>query len=494
MSLSEMANELGVNYIVEGSGQKNGNEILLTINLLDAISDKSIFSENYRREINEVKEYFDLQGDIAINVSLAIQARLTPQEKEQMEKIPTENITAYNLYLQGLEFMNLAKNSIGVDWDVPFSLVQQAKNYFEEAINVDTTFAEAYAWLGHIYINMLSFRNGNIELSEQYIDSGFAMAQKALLLDNEIAFAYGVKAAYYTRKGKFDEAKKCRVKVNKLKKNHTDWEGNISLFWTNSAIGDHYNALKYYFRYKETKPEEQNVTMNELYWVFKNLNEMGYPEAAQKVAKEMLTFDNDSLLYYDRLWESEYNSGNFKTSLEYILKANKVSNFKHPYFLYNLSLNYMILNDEKKAVDAFQLVKENMTPKMSSYNLVETGYLNLLEGLQDSATNYFQKTIEENLTEIHLNRPAAQKYDTHFCLACVYSTLNQKEKAMGYLVQLKKRDYNDVLLVTGLKYHPMLDNIRGEPEFAKVLKVVETKYQKEHERVGKLLRELEVIE
>jgi hypothetical protein len=74
-------------------------------------------------------------------------------------------------------------------------------------------------------------------------------------------------------------------------------------------------------------------------------------------------------------------------------------------------------------------------------------------------------------------------------LACIYSAKGEKAKALKYLQMLKKRDTNTLWMVTRLKFSPMLDNIRNEPEFADILQDVETKYQKEHERIGKLLRE-----
>jgi hypothetical protein len=74
-------------------------------------------------------------------------------------------------------------------------------------------------------------------------------------------------------------------------------------------------------------------------------------------------------------------------------------------------------------------------------------------------------------------------------LAHAYSARREKEKALENLKLLKKRKTYSLGQVTWLKYSPLLDNIRQEPEFADVLKDVEAKYEKEHERAGKLLKE-----
>lgn len=497
-SLSEIAKELGVNYIVEGSGQKNGNEILLTINLLDAKSDKSISSENYRREINEVNDYFDLQGDIAVNVSSAIQARLTPQEKVKIEKRPTENLAAYNLYLQGQEFQNLARNNALHGRVDVFSLVLQAKRFFEEAIKADSTFAFAYLQLGHIYINNLSSQ-WDIDLSESYIDSGFVMVQKALQYDKEIGLAFGLMANYYLHKGMFDEALKEWKKVDELSKDGLEWQRNVILLWRYMALGNHYETLKNFYLFKQRKPETRKITISTLSHVCNNWIALGYPKIAQMVSKEMLNLSNDSIIYYAWLYKSEINSGNFETSLRHIMKANQITDFNRDGLLYFRCINYFYLKDFKKAFDNYNLsvkkaienynvsAEEAGEIRIVHYDQVEPGYLLQLYD-QQKANIYYQKLIQENLKEIKYNRPAAQSYDAHFCLACIYSALGQKEKAIDYLVQLKNRNINDVWLLTRLKHNPMLDNIRNEPEFAEVVKDVETKYQKEHERVGELLR------
>ncbi len=222
---------------------------------------------------------------------------------------------------------------------------------------------------------------------------------------------------------------------------------------------------------------------------------LGFPEVSQKVALEILNFDNDSAYFFRRLWRSELYSGNFDASRKYVIKSNSFSSNKNAYLLYDLFQFYFYSKDYNKAINCFNEILQFFDESEFPYQLVyEAGYIYLVQGENEKAKSYFNKSIPEIQKEIELNRRAAQIYETHFSLACIYSTLNQKDKAIEYLVQLKKRNYIDVWLVTRLKYSPMLDNIRNEPEFDEVLKDVETKYQKEHEKVGELLREYGEIE
>src|SRR6185369_2950014 len=88
-SIPEIAKELNVSYFIEGSGQKIGNGIVLNIQLIDAATDKHLWAKQYRRE---TKEIFELQEEIAKNIANEIEVVISPEEREQLEKKPTDNV------------------------------------------------------------------------------------------------------------------------------------------------------------------------------------------------------------------------------------------------------------------------------------------------------------------------------------------------------------------------------------------------------------------
>ncbi len=102
-SIPEMAKELNVNYFVEGSGQKIGDRILLNIQLIEAASDKHLWARQYRRE---AKDIFELQQEIAKDIAEEIQVIITPDEEKRIEKNPTDDLVAYDLFLKGKEFLH----------------------------------------------------------------------------------------------------------------------------------------------------------------------------------------------------------------------------------------------------------------------------------------------------------------------------------------------------------------------------------------------------
>jgi TolB-like protein len=99
-TISEIAKELNVNYLIEGSGQRADNQVLLNIQLIDASNDTPIWAEQYNHKTEDI---FSIQNEVAKKITEAIKAKVTPSELQQIDKKPTENLLAYDYYLKGLE-------------------------------------------------------------------------------------------------------------------------------------------------------------------------------------------------------------------------------------------------------------------------------------------------------------------------------------------------------------------------------------------------------
>ncbi|MFK7809884.1 MAG: helix-turn-helix domain-containing protein [Saprospiraceae bacterium] len=178
-SIPEIAEELKVGYLVEGSGQRVGNQVLLNIQLIEASSDQPIWVEQYSREVGDV---FALQNEVAKKIAIAIKAVVTPAELKQIEKLPTEDLLAYDYYLQGLDlFYTRPKKG----WEKAIPL-------FEQAIVQDPEFALAYA---NIAISYYLLEMSQVE--KQYTEKINIYADKALLYDSKSAESLIAKAFYY---------------------------------------------------------------------------------------------------------------------------------------------------------------------------------------------------------------------------------------------------------------------------------------------------------
>ncbi|NIN71303.1 MAG: tetratricopeptide repeat protein [Gemmatimonadetes bacterium] len=173
-SLLDIAAELGVTTIVEGSVQQTGDRVRVNAQLIDAQTDEHLWAEIYDRDLTDI---FAIQSDIAQQIVAALQATLTPAEKGRVESKPTESIAAYDDYLRGRYFWNKR-----TDEDL-----LRAIEYFEEALTKDSVYALAYAGLADCYA--LLGRYSALRPQEAILTARLA-ALKALEIDSTLAEAH----------------------------------------------------------------------------------------------------------------------------------------------------------------------------------------------------------------------------------------------------------------------------------------------------------------
>src|SRR4026209_2310016 len=136
--LQQIAKQLGVTNILEGSVQKVADQVRVNVQLINAVTDAHLWAETYDRKLTDI---FAVESEIAQAVAQALQATLTGSEKRSIAKKPTENPEAYELYLKGRFFWN---KRTGVD-------LRKAIEYFQQAIAKDPNYALAYAGLADCY-------------------------------------------------------------------------------------------------------------------------------------------------------------------------------------------------------------------------------------------------------------------------------------------------------------------------------------------------------
>ena len=147
-NLREIARQLGVSNVVEGSVRRSGNHIRVSVQLIDALADRHIWAQNYDRTL---ADSLALQGELATEIAAGVGATLSPQEKARVETTPTKNTAAYDAYLRGRAFAG------GSPFDK--SNAERTIQSYQEAVKLDPSFALAWAylsraqsssyWLGH---------------------------------------------------------------------------------------------------------------------------------------------------------------------------------------------------------------------------------------------------------------------------------------------------------------------------------------------------------
>jgi TolB-like protein/Tfp pilus assembly protein PilF len=150
-NLKQIGEELGVGNIMEGAVQRSGNRVRINVQLIDAGSDEHLWAEVYDRELT-TENLFDIQSEIARAIAAALKATLTDNEIAQVSDVPTNNVSAYELYLQGKRFA-LGETDIGFD---------TAIELYREALKLDPNFKLAWIGLAQAYINNFWNYGGDI--------------------------------------------------------------------------------------------------------------------------------------------------------------------------------------------------------------------------------------------------------------------------------------------------------------------------------------------
>jgi len=135
-NLKEIAQQLGVSNVVEGSVRRSGNHIRVSVQLIDALTDRHIWVQNYDRTL---ADSITLQDELATEIAAALGATLSPQEKARVEAKPTNNPAAYDAYLRGRAF------AAGSPFDK--STVEGVMQSYQEAVKLDPNFVLAWAYL-----------------------------------------------------------------------------------------------------------------------------------------------------------------------------------------------------------------------------------------------------------------------------------------------------------------------------------------------------------
>ncbi len=191
VKVQQVAEELGVRYVLEGSVQRSGERVRITTQLIDAQTGNHLWAENYDRKSGDI---FALQDDINDHVTLALQVKLTEGEQARIRRGHMDNPEAYEYYLRGLEIYRTFTKEANA----------QARKLYEKAVAVDPNYA-----LGWCSVGWTHYRDGRFgwtDTPKKSLALAEELAMKALAMDDSMSEAYSQLSVVYMARRQHDKA------------------------------------------------------------------------------------------------------------------------------------------------------------------------------------------------------------------------------------------------------------------------------------------------
>jgi TolB-like protein len=475
-TIKSIGQELDVDYLLEGSFQKYGDNARLIVQLIRVKEEKHVWANEYNSKWDDI---FSVQSEIAQTIAKELNSVVTPEEKGLIEKIPTANLTAYDLYIKANDYLS---DYIATD---NLNSYQKAISFYQSSLEIDSSFAKAYSGLAKAYYSHYFYETF---FKENFLDSCLLLANIAISIDNKLDEAYFIRGAYYQVNGHIEEALGNFDKALKINPNFYTaytYKGYI-LTW---ILYDFVKGIENYNKALTlVRGEGRPSLLNNLGRAYLDV---GFPEKAKYYYHEAFMLNENKASELARLSWLEFSLENFEEALRLIKAAGKIDSAYFP----DLVLYIGNSNHKEEAYKvAIKTIEKNK--KSGELNLVEShrvGYALWEAGKYKEAEYYFNQQIRYGKESIKLQRTIGQRKAAQYDIAATYAFLGDKTNAYLYLDEFSNKNFYPMWWISLAKHDPLFNNIRNEERFQRILQNMETKFRAEHEKVMKWLEENKLL-
>ena len=367
----QIASDLGVVYLLEGSAQKYENKLRITVQLINARDDYHIWSENYDKDLTDI---FLIQSEIAGKVADAMEVHITNDESERILNTPTWNLEAYDLYVQGRYYWNKRTEN-----DLLLSL-----DYFKKAIELDPEFAQAWAGLADAYCMLCGY---NYMPSSVGHPKAKDAANKALKLNRTLAEAHtslGWIYAFYDH-----DWEESRHAFELALKYQPSYATAHSWYAWMLAVRGKFEMAEQHIQMARNLDPLSNIILASTGWIYYT---SGSYERARELFKSAIERNPNFPRFY--LWMG-YNymvNQQYDSALIHLEKAVILSQ-RHPQYLSSLGFCYGTSQQTEMAKDIFtEIIEKSDKRFVTNYDIG----LTLLGTNQESlAMEYFKKAYHD---------------------------------------------------------------------------------------------------
>jgi TolB-like protein/AraC-like DNA-binding protein len=335
-SAREIARELGVAALLEGSIQRDNNKVRIDVRLVDGMTEGQVWAKSYDRELKDV---FAIQSEIAQSVANELNAKLSAEEKSLLSKTDTKNSKAYDLYLKAVyEYRTYSNRGAHNSIDL-----------LTQAIALDSNYARAYAFLANSYIGLAAIWAAELSALEA-LQKGKPFIDKALALDPHLDEAHMLLAFYrlyndWDFKGAEQEYKLA------ITNDHPDALALYADYL--NFVARHKEAMAYADRLNEKDPYYPNSRIVLTYVYNKRFAEaLRFSESRVKMFNNYYTFDAHGFLLL--------NMKRYKEAVVYFKKAVDLEGIRYPRMLGWMGAAYAKAGDVANATKIINELKTRL--------------------------------------------------------------------------------------------------------------------------------------
>lgn len=468
LSLKQIGENLNVNTVLNGSIQRQGDLLRCRASLIDCASEEIIWSEQYDRNMDDI---FKIQSDIALQISTKLKAKLSDKEKSQINTIPTQNMVAYESYLQA--------RALVTGYSIKSDL-ENALKLIDRAIRLDPNFSEAYILKGDYFNNMAEFAKLKWKDSSKYY------YQLAFTINPQKVEA--LLALYNLNQDKkfLEQAivvdphhKLTKQILGRIKMAEGDTTG---IPWVLSSIADDI---------RKDDPRE-NAKLGRLYSIACDF------KSAEFYYLNQLALDTTLGSNYDRLFQLYRRSYEKFKLLEIANKWYRITNPKHAGVIDRMHWAFLINGklDSAEIVlkQNFEIEKkfEDQTQKLPVRHRL--GYIKYMRGNKEEGLKLVEEERLYNIEIISGNRGFGV-WNTSFGfggpyydLMCIASFQGKNQEALQFMDSSQHYNFD---WDWGYRNDPMLANIRNEPKFINYINKINDREQRIVVALNRQLRNFE---
>lgn len=468
---TEIAQELNVNYFVEGSGQKIDDQILLNIQLIEAATDSHLWAKQYKRDARDI---FELQREVAKDIAKHIEVIITPEEEERIDKAPTNDLVAYDYFLQGLDLFYSGEREN----------IVKGISLFKKAIEYDNEFARAYADIAISYYFLDAYQR-----EKKYSDSINTYSDKALLFDSKLPQSLVAKALFYMHSGEGELAVPYLEKALEYNPNSALVINILSDFYTSTSPNTE-KYLEYALKGVQLDiASHDSVLASFIYLHLSNaFVQSGFIEEAEKYINKSLSYnpenlysvyvkayilyakDRNLLLLNERLIEALQRD---TTRLDIMQEVGKSF-----YYMRDYPNSYQYYN-------RFMEIREALKMNIFRGEDAKIGYVLNRMGMDDQSEMMFNTFKDYAVADESIYK--------HLSLSAYYSYQGDTKKAIKHLQLFSQSDNYHYWIILFVPIDPLFDNLKDLPEFRKVWNEIEMKFRDNHKRIEAALEEKELL-